>query len=333
MRTGITVAGNMVMDILYPIDGLPKAGELTTILDGISRATGGAVCNVITDLARLDPKIKLFANGRIGDDSEGDNILNELSKYKNIDVSGLKRQGLTSFTSVMADVVTKQRTFFHYRGANAEFGIDDVDFSIMNSKIFYIGYVLLLDALDQPDSQYGTKMARLLHDAQKSGLETAFDVVSEASDRFLRLVPPAMKYADYCIINEVEAQNSTSVILRSEDGVLKKDNIPQALQKMKALGVAKWAVIHSPEGGFGLDEHNEYFEIPSLNLPKDFIKGTVGAGDAFCAGVLYAAHQNENLYRGLEYGTACAVCSLSQPGASDGVLPIKEAMQLYKTLR
>ncbi|MDD2262451.1 MAG: carbohydrate kinase family protein, partial [Clostridia bacterium] len=80
MREGITIAGNMIMDILYPINGLPKPGELTTILDGITRATGGAVCNVVTDLARLDQSLPLYAIGRVGSDQEGDNILEELRK-------------------------------------------------------------------------------------------------------------------------------------------------------------------------------------------------------------------------------------------------------------
>ena len=333
MRKGITVAGNMIIDILYPINGLPKPGELTTILDGISRATGGALCNVAIDLARLDKDIPLYSIGRVGTDVEGDNILAELKKYENIDISDVKREGISSFTSVMADVVTKQRTFFHYRGANAKLDISDIDFTKMNSKIFHIGYILLLDSLDQEDEVYGTRMARLLHDAQRSGILTSIDVVSEASDRFKKLVPPAMKYADFCIINEVEAQNSTGIVLRDNENKLIIENIPSALKEMKNMGVSRWAVIHCPEGGFGLDENNQYVSVPSLNLPKGFIKGTVGAGDAFCAGVLYAAHQEETLYRAIEYGTACAACSLSQPGASDGVLPIKKAMELYNSLR
>ena len=45
--------------------------------------------------------------------------------------------------------------------------------------------------------------------------------------------------------------------------------------------MAKWAVIHCPECGFGLDcRTGEYVEVPSLKLPKGFIKNTTGAGDA-----------------------------------------------------
>ncbi|MFR7743602.1 MAG: PfkB family carbohydrate kinase [Acutalibacteraceae bacterium] len=73
-----------------------------------------------------------------------------------------------------------------------------------------------------------------------------------------------------------------------------------ALQKLHELGVAKWAVIHCPELGCGMDEAGNYCEFESLKLPKGYIKGTVGAGDAFCAGVLYAAETDMPLRGGAE---------------------------------
>ena len=62
-KNGIAVAGNMIVDVLYPIIGHPKPGELTTITEGISRSSGGALCNVIVDLAKLDPALPLTALG------------------------------------------------------------------------------------------------------------------------------------------------------------------------------------------------------------------------------------------------------------------------------
>ena len=61
MREGICVAGNMIVDITYPVEGWPKQGELVHIHDGIARSTGGAVCNVVVDLAKLDGALPLFA--------------------------------------------------------------------------------------------------------------------------------------------------------------------------------------------------------------------------------------------------------------------------------
>ena len=329
MRKGICVAGNMIVDIHYPIEGWPNQGELVHIYDGISRSTGGAVCNVVVDLAKLDKDLPLFAMGKIGMDAEGDLIMETLGQYANIDTSNVLREGISAFTHVMADVRSKQRTFFTYLGANGRFCEDDIDWDKVTADIFHIGYILLLNALDEPDDEYGSKMARLLHSAQQHGLKTSIDVVSEASDRFARLVPPAMKYTDYCIINEYEAEQTTGVKLRDEDGGLIADNMPAALRAMKAMGVSTWAVIHCPEGGFGLDENDNYIRLSSLKLPDGYIAGSVGAGDAFCAGVLYGAEKGYPLDKAIDLGTAAAAASLSAPGATEGMCSAEEAMRLF----
>jgi len=331
-KNGICVAGNMIVDILYPVNGLPKPGELTSIEEGITRATGGALCNVIGDLAIMDHSLPLTALGRVGTDSEGEYILETLRGYKNIDLSMIKREGKTSFTAVMADQVSKERTFFHYRGANARFCEEDIDWDKIKANFLHIGYILLLDSLDMEDDGYGTKMARLLCNAQQRGIKTSLDVVSEIGDRFKRLVPPALKYADYCIINEIEAGQVTGVSLRDDMGNLKTANIPLALEKIKKLGVSQWAVIHCPEGGYGLDGSGRFVESPSIKLPPDYIKGTVGAGDAFCAGTIYAAFHGESLEEGLELGNAAAAASLSMPGSTEGMLPVKELRNFRKLL-
>lgn len=332
-KKGIAVAGNMIVDLLYPINGMPKPGELTTITADAARTSGGFLCNDIVDLAKLDPTLPLVALGRVGDDAEGQFIRQKMAEHKNIDMQYVKTEGTTSFTLVMADDITKQRTFYHNRGGNAKFCEDDIPWDQLDVDMLMVGYILLLDALDEEDSQYGTKMAKLLAEAQRRGIKTSIDVVSEAGDRFRKLVCPALKYTDYCIINEVEASASTGVELRTEDGKLLVENMPEALKKLKELGVSTWAVIHCPEIGMGLDENNNLVEVPSLKLPEGWIAGTVGAGDAFCSGVLYGAWKGMDLKSAIEMGTASAACSLSQPGATEGMRSAEEAMKVYNDLR
>lgn len=330
MRKGICCAGNMLVDITYPIETWPKQNELTHITEGIQSSTGGSVCNTISDLARLDPTLPLFASGFAGYDAEGEFMLQEMEKYPNIDLSMVRREGRTSFTAVMSNNQTKERTFFQHAGANAYYCGDHIDLDALDVDIFHIGYILLLPALDAQDDEYGTKMARLLHQVQKKGIKTSIDVVSESGDRFARLVTPALKYTDYCVINELEAQQTTGVILRDESGTLHTENMPAALQRLKKLGVARWAVIHCPEIGCGIDENGEYFAVPSLKLPAGWIKGTVGAGDAFCAGILYAAETGMTMENALKLGACSAAASLSEMSASDGVKTAEEVMKLYE---
>ena len=329
MGKGICFAGNMIVDCMYHCERYPKAGELTHLYEGIGMSTGGSVCNSGLDFAKLDPSAKVMMSGVAGHDKQGDFMLEQLSKYANVDLSQVKRDGETSYTIVMNDESNKTRSFFVYDGAGAHYDESFIDWDKLDVDIFHIGYILLLPELDKENAEYGTNMAKLLARAQKQGIKTSIDVVSESGDRFKRLVTPALKYTDYCIINEIEAQQTTGVLLRDENDVLHTENFKEALTKLKELGVKTWAVIHCPEVGAGLDENGNYVEMPSLKLPKGWIAGTTGAGDAFCSGVLVAAEQGKGLEYGLKLGACAAAQSLSTVSATDGVSTAEEALKLY----
>lgn len=333
MKKGIAVAGNMIVDTIYPVNHYPQIGELATIEDNIRKATGGALCNVIVDLAKLDATLPLTALGVIGDDAAGRFIETYLSAFPRIDRSQIVREGTTSFTAVMNDESTKQRTFFHFHGANAKFSEKHIDWNRLDVDILHIGYILLLDELDGPDSEFGTKMARLLASAQRRGIKTSIDVVSDTENRFRAIVPPALKYTDYCIINEVEAERTTGIALRDSIGII-EENMLLALTVIQGMGVSEWVVVHAPEGGYGLNcMTEEIVKAKSLRLPNGYIKGTTGAGDAFCAGVLYGAYMEKHFMEAIELGIACAACSLSEPGATEGMRRYDEVLKLYQAMK
>lgn len=331
MRRGICTAGNLIVDHSYPISAWPGRGELVTILEGKESTTGGLACNVPMALAQLDSGLPQWVAGNLGDDAEGHFILSQFAAYPSLNTQAVRRDGQTSFTLVMNDSQSKERTFFQYRGSNAAFDGSGIPWDVIQARIFHAGYILLMDALDSEDAQYGTVMARLLARARQQGMETSVDVVSETGERFTRLVPPALRWADYCIINEYEAQQVTGIPLRS-DGQLLANNMPLALEKLKQMGVRRWAVVHSPQGGWGLDEKGVLAMLPSLRLPEGFIRSTTGAGDNFCAGVLYGAHENMALLDALRLGIATAAISLQARNTFDGIAPLAQTMDFYRRL-
>jgi sugar/nucleoside kinase (ribokinase family) len=93
----------------------------------------------------------------------------------------------------MTEIEGGRRTFFHNRGANATWNGSDIDFSASSAKIFHLGYLLLLDAIDAEDSKYGTVGAALLAKARSAGFKTSIDVVSEDSERFSKNYWPSFK--------------------------------------------------------------------------------------------------------------------------------------------
>src|SRR5258705_5238378 len=178
-RRGLLAGGNWIIDQVKLIDVFPKLEQLANNR-GQSQGTGGAPYNVLLDLAKLGADFPLSGAGLVGKDTLGDLILDDCRKNK-IDTRFLAKssEANTSYTDVMTEEGNGRRTFFHYRGANAFWKGEDLDFKRTKAAIFHLGYLLLLDSLDQPDTKFGTKGARMLANAQEAGLKTSVDVVSE----------------------------------------------------------------------------------------------------------------------------------------------------------
>lgn len=329
-RSGLLCGGNWIIDQVKLIDIYPQREQLANIRSQY-QGTGGAPYNVLIDLAKLGADFPLSAAGLVGKDSLGDIIFRDCRKHQ-IDTKFLctTPQAPTSYTDVMTEEGNGRRTFFHMRGANALWDAANLDFNRTKAAIFHLGYLLLLDSLDLPDSKYGTKAARLLAAAQNAGLKTCVDVVSEDSDRFARIVSPALQHVDYCILNEIEAGNTTGFKVRQADGRLDTVALRHAAGALLQLGVRDLVVIHFPEGSFGRTRKGDDFWQSSVKLPEKFIAGAAGAGDAFCAGVLLGLHEGWDLQTSLQAGVCAAAASLSDPTCTGGMKPLKACLALGK---
>lgn len=330
LRRGLLAGGNWIIDQVKIIDVYPEPEKLGNIL-GQFQGTGGGPYNVILDLAKSGVAFPLYGAGLVGKDALGEQILADCRKHK-IDTRALTQnpKASTSFTDVMTERATGRRTFFHARGANALWNGAGLDFKKCRARIFHLAYLLLLDALDVPDEKYGTKSAKLLAEAQAAGMKTSVDVVSEDSGRFARVVTPALKFTDYCILNEFEAGKTTGFKLRGPEGKLDTVTLRHAAGALLQQGVRELVVIHFPEGAFARNRRGEDIWQAALKLPPKYIAGTAGAGDAFCAGVLLGLHEGWELQRSLLTGVCLAAASLSDPTCTAGVKSLNTSLALAR---
>ena len=318
-RKGITVAGSLITDIVKNIDTYPRMGMLSYITGPLSYSVGGCAANTSIDLAKIDPALPVSVFGRVGTDENGRYIISQLQKY-GIDVGGVcfSRDLPTAFCDVMS-VPSGERTFFHQRGASAVFAPEDVDIPALHCDLFHIGYVFLLDKFDAPDPEYGTVMARFLHAVQKAGIKTSIDMVSDNDADYGTLLIPTFRYCNYVIINEVECCAVWGLEPRRADGSLHRENILEAMRRTVDAGVSDRVIVHAKESSFSMGSQKEWIEVPSLEIPSEEIRGSVGAGDAFCAGCLYAIYNNYSDERMLAFASAAAACSLFAQNAVDGM--------------
>lgn len=327
MKKGIIGAGNWIQDRVKTIDRWPGEGNLCQVLKE-EAAPGGGPANVLFDLQAADPALPLYAAGRVGKDSEGDYLLNEITRRGIDSRYMLRTDDRTSYTDVMSG--EGKRTFFHCAGANRSLCYDDLCNIDVPAKYFYLAYLLLLDTLDSPDAEYGTQAVRLLKHIQGKGYETVVDFVSEAPEKFRAKVLPALPYIDHLIVNEVETACCTREPLRDKNGKLLWQKLPDAVKFMFESGVKKTVVIHFPEGAAAGLPDGTYMYIPSFDIAKKDIVGSNGAGDAFCAGVLYGLHENWDLKKCLTLGGAFSNFNLHSATASGGAVSLDTMLKFME---
>jgi sugar/nucleoside kinase (ribokinase family) len=334
-RKGIALCGNILTDVVKDISEYPKIGMLADI-HHIKQAVGGCVPNTGISLAKMDETLPISAIGQIGEDEHGQYVLSQLHLY------GINTRGVTSspeaptgFSDVMS-LPSGERTFFHARGANAEMVPENVDVSALDCSLFHFGYIMLMDGFDAPDAEYGTALARLLSNVQKQGIKTSVDMVSSSTGDFKKTAIPALKHCNYAIVNEVESCAIFGLDPRKEDGSLHLENVQTAMKKMAECGVSDKVIVHSKEMGIALDVPGGKFTIvPSLKIPKEQIKGSVGAGDAYCAGCLYGLYNDYPDQTLLEFASAAAACNLFAENSIDGMrskAEIEKIMTQYERI-
>ena len=259
--------------------------------------------------------------GAIGEDEYGAFIINECRSL-GVPTSGLisKTNFATAHTHVMS-VGGQSRTFFYQGGANDTLTINDFPegtFKSTSARIFYLGYLTLLRDLDQLIEDNLTNAAKVLKRAQNAGLVTCVDLVSIHHPEFSRIVGRAAPFVDFLISNEIEAAQATDTKVGPESLTSVK-TLVQMAHRILDLGVRNAVIIHCVERVVWVGSDRNVFTIEIEALRADEIASNLGAGDAFCAGLLYGIHESRGPERAVQLGNAVAQASLKGLTATSAI--------------
>ncbi|MBX2836130.1 MAG: carbohydrate kinase family protein [Gammaproteobacteria bacterium] len=325
MDRGIICAGCWTFDRIKIINQWPAEESLAQIISQDHQG-GGSAHNVSMDLKSLDPALPVYGMGLIGLDAEGD-FLFEQAQSKGIDTTGLIRTNNhgTSFTDVMSVQSSAKRTFFHYAGANDALTPDHFDFEDTPAKWLHLGLLGVHATLDSPWHNDTNGWVSVLKKAKAAGLNTNIELVTIDPQRNRQLCLPCLPYLDTLIVNDQEIGGLAGIETLS-GGQAQKDLCEQAAVEIMKLGAMHTVVVHFPAGSVCVQRDKKTIMTESVYVPKEELVGTVGAGDAFTAGLLYGLHESWPIEDAIELAHAAAATSLHSATTVGSVRTVEQCL-------
>src|SRR5262245_12209902 len=327
-RNGVLCAGTILVDVAKVIDAYPALDHLATI-EQVSLSTGGPGLNMAIDLRMLGAAFPIGVVGAVGDDEHAAFILAECARL-GIDTARVRTLAgaVTSFTDAMIERDGGRRTFFHHSGANALFDASAADLGTARARILHAGAPGIHPVMDRPQPGGGNGWSDLLRRARAAGLHTNMEMVSLAPDRTAQVALPCLPHLDSIVINELEAGALTGIeaSVPTAEGPVDWPALEAMALRLIGHGVSVLAVVHFPAGCVAAAPGNRTWRQGSVRLPREQVRSTIGAGDAFAAGVILGLHEGWPVERCLRLAVASAAACVRSPHTSGGIKPAEQCL-------
>jgi len=304
----VLVAGEINPDLILTGSNLSlQFGQVENIVEKAVMTIGSSSCIFACGAARLGLRVAFI--GVVGDDIFGNFMLRALES-RGIDISNIiidkkQKTGLSVNLSRGRD-----RAVLTYIGAINALKAEQIsDELIKKTRHLHIASYFLQDNL-----RLGVK--ELLNKAKKLGVSTSLDTNWD----------PARKWTG---INEVLDVIDILFLNKAEIKALSGNEKVKTAVKMLGKKVDIIAVKLGPNGAI-VRKGAETVFAPAF--PVEVID-TIGAGDSFDAGFVYAYLRNWPLERSLKLAVACGSLSTSDHGGTEAQPTLKEALQAAEKIR
>ncbi|MBI2872975.1 MAG: ribokinase [Chloroflexi bacterium] len=293
-RPTIVVLGGINMDIFAVAPRLPETGE-TVVGSRYFITPGGKGANQAVACARLGALCRMV--GRVGADAFGHELLDSMARA-GVDVSGVAEDTEHASGVAILDVeeTTGQNRIIQVPGANWATGPEDAARAVAAME----GAHALMLQLEVPP-QVSLEVARQAH------ARGCWVVLDPAPARPFPL--EMWRYLHVMTPNETEAEPLVGLPVtglqeaRAAARDLRLGGAPAAVVKLGEKGAA-WA-----------DRHGEGI------LPAYPVRAvdTVGAGDAFNAGLAVALAEGRPMQEALRWAMAAGALAVTRPGAQEAM--------------
>jgi len=283
-----------------------------------SRCLGGSSANMAVGLARLGSRVGIV--GCLGTDSLSDYLLDFL-KTEEVDTAHVTRAPGFLPSLCLTEVTPPDRfpqVFYRHDPADTQLDVDARQLAYLSASQMFVTNGTSLCA---PPSRESTYLA--LESAHAAGCRVVLDVdyramswrTPEAAGLAVRL---ALPFVDVLIGNDLElmlvaGKNNLDAAVRW----LVQANVPMLVSKLGSAGTRVWT-----------GEESVFLEPYRVT-----VKTTIGAGDGFASGYLWALLQDLPVTECIHYGNAAAALVVSRLSCSEAMPTRDEVEELIREQR
>jgi 2-dehydro-3-deoxygluconokinase len=305
MALDVVVIGPLNVDLLITGRAPARLDELTRWAgpSSVTLAAAGSAGYVTQDLALLGLKTGVVST--LAGDPFGDAILRILGET-HVDVSRVRREAetLSGIGIYMLLFGSKKRPLTYrlptHQPWPAVLDADDIDYTLGARHLHCAGY------LHFPD-MWSDRMAELFRAAKARGLSTSLDpqfVLFPVDTPWLEPLVDLLRFTDLLMLDEDEArQIAQTHDLRVTARVLRETGPRTVVIKRGAQG----ALILAGDRAF---------EQPAVSVPEEEIVESIGAGDAFDAGLIVGQLAGWSIERSARFATMAAASTLRGSGGT-----------------
>ena len=283
---------------------IPEFGQKEKLVDGYSLEMGGSACIFACGTAKLG--LKSTGAGYAGKDSMGELVISTLNEA-GVDTSHIRLGDSKTALTLCLTKPCGDRSILTYMGKMDTVAAEWIDELIGKTRHLHICSYYLLNSLQ-------TVYPALLKKAKEQGVSVSLDTNWDPDEKWDGGIREVLQYVDIFLPNEQE--------LLSISG---KETIDEALNyvnKFVPLIVVKC-------GQWGAYSFQKGISTRAKGISKK-VADTVGAGDNFNAGFVFAYLNGYNTYDCLRAGVFCGSSSVAFPGGTKGQARLDDLMEYLR---
>lgn len=283
--------GALNLDKIYRVDKIPKADEESFVKD-LQLFPGGSAANTIVGLSRLGVKSAYI--GKVGDDAEGEILLEDLKREGVETKAVIKAKGRSGTAIIFVDDMGN-RAILVDPGVNDTIRYEEIDLEFATKfSLLHLTSFICKNGFDSFNSQ-----KKIVENFELVSFDPGLPYAERGKDEMMKILKKTTIFLPNKI--EIERMFGTDYRTAAEDCI--------------SMGIEVVVVKLGKEGCWIRSSETE-LKVQARSVR---VVDTTGAGDAFNAGFLYGYLKGKDLETCGKLGNYVASLCIQHVGARNGL--------------